>query len=185
MMLLLAYPVKLWRRRVIAFGGMRPGMDRLELPDRDMGVAGRHGERGMAQDGLDIADIGPVLEQQRGHGVAEDVTAAGFPHATAGEVAAHLFTEPTGADRAPAGREEEDVRLGRHHELGPGLGAVAIDPGEGPVADRHHAIFAPLALPHEDDAALMIEIGEREAGALGAAEPRGVEGLQQGPVPQA
>ena len=184
MMLLLAYRVKPRGRDMVAFGRMGPGMHRLEFGHRDVGIAGRHGQRGMPQDGLDIADVGAAIEEQRRHRVPEDVAAAGLTEAAPGKVATDLFGE-LGGGEGPAPRgEEKQVRLGPTHECGPGLGAVAFDPVQGALADRDDAILAPLALPDEGDAAHGLHVLQRESSTFGASQARGVERFHEGPVPE-
>ncbi len=58
------------------FRGMGEGMHLLERADADLGVNLRGVELGMAQKLLDVADIGPVLQHQRGAAMAEQVARA-------------------------------------------------------------------------------------------------------------
>ena len=51
-------------------------MHLLGLPDADLGVNLRGVELGMAHRLLNVVDIGPVLQQQRGAAMAEEVARA-------------------------------------------------------------------------------------------------------------
>jgi hypothetical protein len=55
---------------------MRPGMNPLQVTDRDVGVARRGGEVGMAQDRLQVPDVGTVVQHVGRHGVAQQVAGA-------------------------------------------------------------------------------------------------------------
>ena len=50
----------------------------------------------------------------------------------------------------------------RHHELRPHLVRVLLDPRDRALADRHHAVLLALALPHEQRAALGVEVVDRK-----------------------
>ncbi len=57
---------------------MRERVHVLQLPDRDLGVDLGGGQLAMAEDGLDVTDVGAVVEHQRRHRVAEDVAGPGL-----------------------------------------------------------------------------------------------------------
>ena len=83
---------------------MRGGVDVLEFADRDLRVNLRGGQVGVAQHGLDEADVGPVLQHQGRHRVAEQVAGAGLADASTVDVVAHQLREPVrrrAGDRRP------------------------------------------------------------------------------------
>jgi hypothetical protein len=99
----------------LPFGGARArhlrevgaSVDFLELPDADLGLNLGRGEAGVAEQLLDIADIRPVLEHERGAGVAEEVAASlladlGGAH-VGGDHGAQVFDLP---GPAPVAEEE-------------------------------------------------------------------------------
>lgn len=51
-------------------------MHPLQIADRDLGVACRGTEIGMAQDGLKVPDVGAVVQHVRGHGMAQQMASA-------------------------------------------------------------------------------------------------------------
>ena len=55
---------------------MGPGMDLLELGDGDVGVALGGGQAGMAEQGLDVTDIGAAVEHVGGAGMAQQMGGA-------------------------------------------------------------------------------------------------------------
>ena len=59
--------------RCDGFSRMCEGVDGFELAHGDLCVDLGGGEFGMAEHGLDKADVGPVFEHQRCHGVPEQV----------------------------------------------------------------------------------------------------------------
>jgi len=63
-------------------GRVRGGVDLLQLLYRHPGVDLRGLQLGVAQNVLDVADVGSVLEPERGHGMPEDM--AGPVHLDAG-----------------------------------------------------------------------------------------------------
>jgi len=83
------------------FRGMRQGMDLLELADTDLRVNLGGIELGMAQKLLDVADIGPVLQHQRGAGMAEEMTGTGFAQFRRIDVTPHQLRHPIGRKGLP------------------------------------------------------------------------------------
>jgi NAD(P)-dependent dehydrogenase (short-subunit alcohol dehydrogenase family) len=79
-----AAAVSVTSRRLPAFGadgkaagGMAPGVDFLELPDIDLGVNGGRLKLLVAEQLLDISDVGPAFEHERGAGVPEHASCHG------------------------------------------------------------------------------------------------------------
>lgn len=64
-------------------------MHLFELSDGDLGVNLGGVELGMAEELLDVADVGPVLQHQRGAGMAEQMAGAGFADLGRVDMAAH------------------------------------------------------------------------------------------------
>ena len=70
-------------------GGVRGGVDRLELAHGYLGVDLDGGQLGMAEHGLDEPDVGAVLQHQRRHRVAEQVARAALAGVGRVDVLAH------------------------------------------------------------------------------------------------
>ena len=82
----------------------------------------------MAEHLLDVADVRAAFEHQRGHRVAEEVTAAGLSDTGAPHVAAHEFGHGLAAEAhaIPGQKQRAVIRLDR--ELRTSVGEVALTP---------------------------------------------------------
>lgn len=115
----------------------------------------------MPQHRLDVADVAAAFEHVGGHRVAEGVAGAvleaGEPHVALHHVAQAILLEGL----AVVGHEERAV-IGLEDQLGTHVGEVAIDPAASTLAQRHHAVFAALALAHHQRPALGVDVVELE-----------------------
>ena len=124
----------------------------------------------MAEQLLDHAQIGAALEQVRRERVAQAVRVA--------EQAA----DRAGVESTTAGREEERV-VRTLRERGPAVAQVAGEVVRGLLAERHDSFLLALsAQVHR--LAVEVHVDEVERDGLGAAQPAGVEELEQGSVPK-
>ena len=127
---------------------MSPLVHLLERGDGHVGVARRGREMGVAQDLLHMPQVGPVLQQERRHGVPEDVAAALLAEAGRTHVVVYPLGQAVGAEASTSAGEEEDPGIGRHHEARPGIVQVAVVPRERPRPDRHRELMG-LKAPTE------------------------------------
>ncbi len=82
-------------------------MHLLELVDLHLGVDGRGVEPGVAEQGLDVADVRPGLQHVRGAGVAQQVAAARPPDVGRLDVAPDRAPEHGGADALAVAAQEQ------------------------------------------------------------------------------
>ena len=109
----------------------------------DVGVDLGGGERGVAEQRLDAAQVGAVVEQVGGEGVAQLVGGDPEGDRTELEVAVEQLVDRAGADAAAAFADEQ--RAGADG----GVAGVAVDGGERGSADRDDAFLAALAADAE------------------------------------
>jgi hypothetical protein len=69
----------------------------------------RTGEIGVPEHLLDVADIRPVLQHQRGHGVAEDVAGSGLAQIGGLDIAPDQLGEWIGLERLAAGAQKQVI----------------------------------------------------------------------------
>jgi hypothetical protein len=123
----------------------------------------------MAEQGLDVADVGAAIEHVGGAGVAQQMSRAGFCDPGALLRAAHGGCDLFGGDGlAPVG--DKKLFAGLAEQAGTGLGQIAVEPGGGAGAERHHAVFAAFALAHEHGQARQVGIVAPQPGQLRAAQ---------------
>ena len=164
---------------------MATRVDLAELGDRDGGVNLRGVEALVAEELLDEADVGAVLQHVRGARVAEQMARAHARHADGHERAAHERPEVARAQAFAVARQKQPVLARARLQPRPALGEVALDPVRGVAAERHDAILAALALAHPDGAERAVEIGHVEPRQLGAAQAGGVERFEDRAVAHA
>ncbi len=78
--------------------------------------------------------------------------------------------------------QEHRVRRGIN-QRGPAVGKVPFDPLQGAGADRDDPVLAPLALANRQQQLLTVEVVEPQGDQFTAADCRGIECLQDCPVP--
>ena len=83
-------------------------MDGTKSLDADLGVALRRLEASMAEHLGDVADVGPTLEHQGGHAMAEQMAAPSLVDPRLTQIGPHLAAEPVRADRSSDGRQEQN-----------------------------------------------------------------------------
>ena len=66
-------PGSIGRERLLSATGMSAPEDAREVRDLDVGVALGRGKGAVAQEGLDVMDVGAALEEMSGHLVAQSV----------------------------------------------------------------------------------------------------------------
>ena len=76
-----------------AFGRVRQFVDFLQLRDAHMCIYLRAFQAGVAEHSLNEADVRTVFQHQRGHAVAEDMTASGQPDVGLADVTAHAVAQ--------------------------------------------------------------------------------------------
>lgn len=118
----------------------------------------------MPEDLLDETQIGAVLQHQRRHGVTQKVRASTFAQVRGLNVIVHHAAEMIAAERIAVLREEQRHVIGLDHQLRPDFAEIFFDPLDGPVTDRHVAVFLPLALADEHGAVAQVGIIEVENG---------------------
>lgn len=104
-------------------------MDCLQRSDADLGVNLGGRQFGVTEHRLDVPDVRPALQHDRGQGVPEQVTGAFFGDPGGFDVLAHQLRQTVEAERCAVDGEEQRpvIRLGS--ELGSGVGQVRVQPG--------------------------------------------------------
>ena len=78
-------------------GWVGVGVDFLELLDGYVRIDLGGGEAGVAEHGLDVADVGSAFEHQGGHGVAKEVTGASLAELGSEDVIPHHLAQMVSA----------------------------------------------------------------------------------------
>ena len=120
----------------------------------------------MSEQLLDRPQVGPALEQVRGEGVSQPVRVRNEPAQCA-------RVEPPAA----GGEEERVLRAAR--ELGPAVAQIAREPVRRLLPERDDAVLRALAAPDAHELLLEVDVAEVEADRLGAAQPGGVDELDE------
>src|SRR5690606_15283380 len=79
--------------------------------------------------------------------------------------------------------QKQRARIWRHHQLGAHLVEVALHPARRSLADGHHPVLLALALPHQERAALGVEVVDRQIQDFHPSDACRVEHFQNGSVP--
>ncbi len=125
----------------------------------------------MAEELLDRPEVGAAFQQMRRERVAQPVRMRG-------EAAERARVEPPAADG------EEQRVLGAAGEHRARVAQVLRSPERRLLAERDDALLAALAAANVDQLLLEVDVGEIEADRLGAAEPGGVDDLDERAVAQ-
>src|SRR5690606_14147909 len=136
-------------RRNASHAGSSPrvvlGVQLLQAGTGDMGVDLGGGQVAMPQQHLPRPQVGAMVEQMGGEGMAQGVwrqrlADAGHPglvlDAVPEGLAGHLLAAQAGEQHVAGPAVEQE---------GPRLAQVALDPGDGLLAQRHQALLAALA----------------------------------------
>src|SRR4051812_13522535 len=134
-----------------------------------MAVHLRRRERAVAEQLLDRPQVGAAFEQVRRERVAQPVRMR------------DEAPERRRVEAPPARREKQRV-LRAARELRTRLAEVARDERTRLLAQRHDAVLAALAFAHVDELLLEVDVAEIEMHRLGAAQPGGVDELDEGAV---
>lgn len=147
-----------------------------------MGVALGGTQAAVAEKGLDMTNIGTVVQHVGGGTVPQEVACSGFGDAGLDEVAAYQTRKRT---LTPVGmalaRQEKVAGVGISGDFRASLVEVAQEPIQGGPANGHHAVFAVLALIDPNPALGVIEVVKGQTGQLHFPQARAVEGFQNGP----
>src|SRR5271169_6183424 len=100
----------------------------------------------MTQHSLDIPDVRSSFEHQRRHRVTKDMTSPRLTDIRGPDVAARQPTEVVWCKWFPRRGKEYDAFIRLHHELGPQLCQVFIEPSQSSISDRNHTVPFPFAL---------------------------------------
>ncbi len=114
----------------------------------------------MAEDGLDVPDVGPVLVHQRCHRVAQQMAGSGLACVRGGDAAFDDGGQMVAAERLTLRCEEHGHIVRLDGELGTRLLDVLAQPRHRPRSDGDVAIFAALALIDQQQAAVEREVVE-------------------------
>src|SRR6266851_3025033 len=143
-----------------------------------VGVALGRGEAAVAQQLLDEAEIRAGSQHVGGEAVAEGMGRHPLDDPGPTRAGAHDAKRATrGEPAAPRVEEERPAPAPAQREVG----REGVQRG---LADRHHALLAPLA-EDADGAPILVEIVDVEATALRHPQPTRVEQLQEGAIPRA
>lgn len=139
-----------------------------EVPDGHVRVDLRRGDGRVAEDSLDVADVGAGSQEMRGERVPERVGADKPREPCALRVPAHeladaFWLEPVSEilQRAVVGADEEGLRRAAR-KLGPSTPQVDEDVGRGALPERDEARLSALAAPDVDAPVREIDVGEIE-----------------------
>ena len=169
-----------------AFGGVGLGMNELELADAYAGVDGGGLEVFVAEQLLDVADVGPAFEHVRGAGVAEQVAPALFaPDTGVADAVPDQAGEHVGMEAFAVAADEEALLAGNAGEQRANVVEVFLDPAQGARADGDDAVLHALALADEHGSLVAVEVAQVELHEFAAPHAGGVEELQYGAVAQA
>ena len=141
----------------------------------DVGVDLGGAEAGVAEEGLDAAEVGAVVEEVGGEAVAEFVRGDVDGEAGVFPVFVDDVGECLGGDAAAEFAEEERAFVDG------GFEAVALYGFEGVAADRAEAFFAAFA-DDADGFGVGVEVVDVEAGEFAEAHACGVEHFEDGGI---
>lgn len=121
-------------------GGMGRGVDLLQGADAHLGVDLDGRLLGMAEHGLDVADVGAAFEHQRRAGVAEQVAGALLAGVGRIDMAADELGQPVGREGFAQRGQEQRAVIGPAGEVRAHVVAVFRHPGERarPELPRQH-----------------------------------------------
>ena len=160
-------------------------VDLFQLTDAHLRVDLRGREVGVAQHLLDVADVRSILQHQRGHGVAKEMAGSLLGDVGGVDVVAGELGQSVGAEGLAVVGEKQVALVGLDDIRRPHLVGILLGPCNGPVADGDHAILLALALPYQQGAPVHVQVVAVEADELHAPHARGVEHLEDGPIPDA
>ncbi len=155
-------------------------VDLFEACGADVGVDLGGLETGMAEEFLDGAEVGAVVEEVGGEAVPQFVWGEGGIQAGGGEIGLETGLDFGRADGAGiGGAAEEDGGIGGARVLDDL--PVFLDGGEGGFTDRHLTFLAALATDVKE-ALRGVELAHGELAGFADAEAGRVEEFEHGPV---
>ena len=139
----------------------------------------------MTEHGLDEAHVRAVFEHQRGHCVAEQVTASRLAEVGGdGDFMDHL-SQSIGRERfAEMSQEQHDV-VRIDQQTGADFADVFVDPPDRSFADGNHPVLFAFALSHHQRASVNVHVVELQVDDFHAADAGRVQRFEDGPVTQA
>src|SRR5215218_8474259 len=99
------------------------------------------------------------------------------PDADATTVILNARAQACGAEACTVARVEER-RVDLRHELGPARAEIRVERARGGAANRDDTIFAAFAIPHQEQAAAEIEIGDVGARSFSETQACSIEQLE-------
>ena len=147
----------------------------------DVGINLSGGNIGVPEQFLDHPQVGSVLEEVGGEGVAQEVRVdVLFDPGLVGAFL-HNFPDPIGTEWSAAHGEEDLGGSVAPDELGALVGQIAFQGGTGPTTHRNNAGLVALAGDSEE---AILEVQRLQAGGadFGEAQAGGVEEFQNGEV---
>jgi len=160
------------------------GVDLLQPGDTNLSIEGRGVGFAMAEELLNVAAVGSVLEEVGGTGVAQEMGAS-FGDVGGSQDFADVLAEPFGRERFAETCQKEAPLLAFENEAGAHFLEVAVDPVEGTGADGHKALFVSLRFANVDGEALVVEILDVQAAKFPTAHGGGVKGFEHRAVADA
>src|SRR5262245_16907987 len=130
----------------------------LEVRDGDAGVDRRRLEVGVAEEFLDVADVGPALNQVRSARVAEGVGRTLPRDPGVSPVSVDPRRDDTLRQMPTAGGKEDDVDARIADEQTPPVAQVVIERQGRPARDRHHAIFSAFPTTDEEETLRQVHL---------------------------
>ena len=149
-------------------------VNRFEPAEGEVGVDLRGGDVGVAEEGLDGAEVGSALDHVGSAAVAELVGAGG------GVAGFDEAPDPTAAERLAALGKEE-ARRGLAGEPGASVFQIGVESLDGSAAEGNDALLVAFAAD-ESAAGVEGEVGDAETGELGDAKAGGVEQFEDSAV---
>ena len=159
-------------------------MQALQPLAGDVGVDGGGGDVGVAQQHLHGAQVGAVVEQVGGEGVAQGVGGQGGGDVGGFGLFFHDHPEHHPGHAATPGGDEQVAALLPTQDGRAALGQVAAQPLAGYLAEGHQALLGALA-QHPQHAVIQAHIQHPQAHQLTHPQAAGVHQLQHGAVAQA
>jgi hypothetical protein len=176
------------RRRFLFFeerGGMRSGIHLLQRAQRDVRVNLCGLDVLMAEDHLDMADVGSVLVHVRRHGVAQQVARAEFAELRGLDVLPHHAGQMIAAEGFAFGGQKHCEVVRFECELRAHFRDVLLQPCRRPLADGHVAVFLALALAYQHQAPVQRKVHQFQIDDLPATQSRGIDHFEDDAITQA
>ena len=159
-------------------------MSFLQLGDSDAQITLGRGKGAVAEDFLDVPQVGLVLEQVRGAGVSPDMAGDAFADPGQFRVFADDGVERGAAQWAGPTGEEQPVRRPVAKHLGADRFDVGFQEPAGHRRKRGHAVFGTFAVVDAQELFLKVHVAHGEGEEFALADAGRVEDFQKGAVPE-